>query len=163
MLHHVYKKTKYRDIILPMMVLRRFDTVLEPTKNEVLAQLEWARENSITDPDQILRKAAGHDFYNTSRFTLRSLLNSSTQLEANFLNYLDSYSPNVRELLRHFEFRAQIPKLVAADRLGPLIQRFVDPSINLGPNPVGNLPGAGQSRDGYDFRGADPALQRRKQ
>jgi len=140
-LHHVYDKTKYRDIILPMTVLRRFDTVLEPTKDDVLAQQDWARENGITDPDQILRSASGHDFYNTSRFTLKSLLNSSTQLEANFLAYLDTYSPNVRELLQQFEFRAQVPKLAAADRLGPLIQRFVDPGINLGPKPAGNLPG----------------------
>ncbi len=132
-LRDVFVRGKYRDVILPMTVIRRLDAVLEPTKAKVLEQRQWAEENGIQDPDQILKGAAGHNFYNTSSFTLRQLLNTPNQLRANFTEYLDGFSPNVISILQQFEFRNQIPKLAKEDRIGMLIQRFTDPDINLGP------------------------------
>ena len=98
----------------------------------------------ITNQDAALRQAAGQAFYNTSRFTLRDLRNraSQQQLKADFEAYLDGFSPNVQDILDNFEFRNQIPKLSKADALGTLIEKFLDPSINLGPNPVLNGDGS---------------------
>ena len=140
-LRDVFVRGKYRDVILPMTVIRRLDAVLEPTKPAVLEKLEWARANGIPDPDLLLKAEADHPFYNTSNFTLKSLLNSPRQLQANFLAYLDGFSPNVREILEQFEFRNQTPKLAKEDRIGLLIQRFTDPDINLSPYPTATRPG----------------------
>ena len=141
-LRDVFVRGKYRDVILPMTVIRRLDAVLEPTKATVLERKAWAEENGIRDPDGALRDAADQHFYNTSTFTLKSLLGSGpTQLQANFIEYLDGFSPNVRAILEPFEFRNAIPKLAKEDRIGPLIRRFTDPDINLGPFPTPSQPG----------------------
>jgi len=140
-LRDVFVRGKYRDVILPMTVIRRLDAVLEPTKAQVLARLQWAEENGIQDPDQILKGESGHNFYNTSAFTLKQLLNSPNQLQANFIEYLDGFSPNVIAILEQFEFRNAIPKLAKEDRIGLLIRRFTDPDINLSPYPTASLPG----------------------
>src|SRR5690606_29371895 len=110
-LRDVYVRGKYRDVILPMTVIRRLDAVLEPTKDAVMAQKRWVEENGISNADPILRNASGHPFYNISNFTLKSLLDSPKQLRANFIEYLDGFSPNVRDILEQFEFRNQIGKL----------------------------------------------------
>ena len=143
-LRDLYVRGKYRDVILPMTVLRRLDAVLEPTKQAVLdmkASLDKAR---ITNQDQALRQAAGQSFYNTSRFTLRDLKNRASQqaLKADFEAYLDGFSPNVQEILENFEFRNQIPRLSKADALGTLIEKLLSPDINLGPKPVMNGDGS---------------------
>lgn len=140
-LRDVFVRGKYRDVILPMTVIRRLDAVLEPTKQVVFERQQWALQAGITNTDAILKAAAGHPFYNTSQFTLRSLLNSPTNLQANFIDYLDGFSPNVRAILEQFEFRHQIPKLANEDRIGPLITRFTDPAINLSPYPTATRPG----------------------
>ena len=80
-LRDLYVRGKYRDVILPMMVLRRFDAVLEPSKQAVLGMKASLDKAKITNQDQALRKAAGQDFYNTSKFTLRDLKNRASQLE----------------------------------------------------------------------------------
>jgi len=143
-LRDLYVRGKYRDVILPMTVLRRFDAVLEPTKQAVLdmnAKLDKAR---ITNKDKALRGAAGQDFYNTSKFTLRDLRAraSQQQLRTDFEAYLDGYSPNVQDILNCFEFRNQIPRLSRADALGTLIEKYLDPDINLSPAPVLNADGS---------------------
>lgn len=140
-LRDVFVRGKYRDVILPMTVIRRLDAVLEPTRQAVYDQQDLAREMGISHPDQMLKVAAGHPFYNTSPFTLKSLLNSPTNLQANFTAYLDGFSPNVIAILEQFEFRHQLPKLANEDRIGPLITRFTDPSINLSPFPTATRPG----------------------
>jgi len=140
-LRDVFVRGKYRDVILPMVVIRRLDALLEPSKAAVLDEQRWLIENGIRDQDERLKRAAGNPFYNTSQFTLRQLLNSPSQLQANFTHYLDAFSPNVVEILQQFEFRNQLPKLAKEDRIGPLIKSFTDPDINLGPNPTGNRPG----------------------
>src|SRR5581483_8669295 len=117
---------------------RRLDAVLEPTKKAVLDMKASLDEAGITNQDQALRQAAGQAFYNTSAFTLRDLRSraSQQQLKADFEAYLDGYSPNVQEIIDNFEFRNQIPRLSKADALGTLIEKLLDPSINLSPHPV---------------------------
>jgi len=143
-LRDLYVRGKYRDVILPMTVLRRLDAVLEPTKQAVLDMKASLDQAGITNQDQALRQAAGQAFYNTSRFTLRDLKAraSQQQLKADFEAYLDGFSPNVQDILDNFEFRNQIPRLSKADALGTLIEKFLSPDINLSPNPLLNGDGS---------------------
>jgi type I restriction enzyme M protein len=121
-LRDLYVRGKYRDVILPMMVLRRLDAVLEPTKKAVLEQKQMLDAAAIDNQDQALRQAAGQAFYNTSSFTLRDLKSRTSQqkLRADFEAYLGGFSPNVQEILDNFEFRNQIPRLSRALELMPL-------------------------------------------
>jgi type I restriction enzyme M protein len=143
-LRDLYVRGKYRDVILPMVVLRRLDAVLEPTKPAVLGMKAALDRAGITNQDQALRQAAGQVFYNTSPFTLRDLRGRASQqaLKADFEAYLDGFSPNVQEILDNFEFRNQIPRLSKADALGTLIEKLLAPDINLSPNPVLNGDGS---------------------
>jgi type I restriction enzyme M protein len=143
-LRDLYVRGKYRDVILPMMVLRRLDAVLEPTKAAVLSMKDNLDKAGITNQDAALRQAAGQAFYNTSRFNLRDLRSrtSQAQLKADFEAFLDGFSPNVQVILDNFEFRNQLPKLSKADVLGTLIEKFLDSSINLSPKPVLNGDGS---------------------
>ena len=143
-LRDLYVRGKYRDVILPMTVLRRLDAVLEPTKQAVLDMKASLDRAGITNQDAALRQAAGQAFYNTSKFTLRDLRAraSQQQLKADFEAYLDGFSPNVQDILENFEFRNQIPRLSKADALGTLIEKFLSPDINLSPNPVLNGDGS---------------------
>ena len=137
-LRDLYVRGKYRDVVLPMTVLRRLDAVLEPTKQAVLDMKASLDKAGIVHQDAALRQAAAQPFYNTSKFTLRDLRAraSQQQLKADFEAYLGGFSPNVQEILDNFEFRNQIPRLSKADALGTLIEKYLDPSINLSPNPV---------------------------
>ena len=143
-LRDLYVRGKYRDVILPMTVLRRLDAVLEPTKQAVLDMKASLDKAKIVHQDQALRQAAGQAFYNTSKFTLRDLRAraSQQQLKADFEAYLDGFSPNVQDILENFEFRNQIPRLSKADALGTLIEKLLSPDINLSPNPVLNGDGS---------------------
>ena len=143
-LRDLYVRGKYRDVILPMTVLRRLDALLEPTKPAVLAMKASLDKARITNQDQALRQAAGQAFYNTSKFTLRDLKarSSQQQLKADFEAYLDGFSPNVQDILENFEFRNQISRLSKADALGTLIEKLLSPDINLSPNPVLNGDGS---------------------
>jgi type I restriction enzyme M protein len=147
-LRDLYVRGKYRDVILPMTVLRRLDAVLEPTKKAVLDAKAHLDKAKITNQDAALRAASGQSFYNTSKFTLRDLRNRGNpqQLKADFEHYLDGFSPNVQEILDNFEFRNQIPRLSKADALGTLVVKLMDPSINLGPSPVLNTDGSVKHR-----------------
>ncbi|MGH3644337.1 MAG: type I restriction-modification system subunit M [Mycobacterium sp.] len=153
-LRDLYVRGRYRDVILPMTVLRRLDAVLEPTKQAVLDMKVSLDKAGIANQDQALRQAAGQAFYNMSKFTLRDLRNRASQqaLRADFEAYLDGFSPNVQEILDNFEFRNQIPRLSKADALGTLIEKFLDPSINLAPTPVVNPDGT-QKHPGLDNHG----------
>jgi len=142
-LRDVYVRGKYRDVILPMTVLRRLDAVLEPTKQTVLDMKAALDKELIANQDDALRAASGQAFYNTSPFLLRDLKARSTQqkLKDDFEAYLDGFSPNVQDILTNFEFRNQIPRLSKADALGMLIEKFLDKDINISPYAVGELPG----------------------
>ena len=137
-LRDLYVRGKYRDVILPMTVLRRLDSLLEPSQPVVLEMKTSLDKAKIIHQDQALRQAAGQSFYNTSKFTLRDLKarSSQQQLKADFEAYLDGFSPNVQDILEKFEFRNQIPRLSKADALGTLIEKFLSPDVNLSPHPV---------------------------
>ena len=139
-LRDVYVRGKYRDVILPMTVLRRLDAVLEPTKQAVLDMKESLDAIGVVDQKAALRDAAGQAFYNTSKFTLKDLRARASrhQLKADFEDYLDGFSPSIQDILDNFEFRNQIPRLTKGDDvlLGSLIEKLTSPDINLGPNPV---------------------------
>ena len=137
-LRDIYVRGKYRDVILPMTVIRRLDAVLEPTKDAVLAMKAQLDTAGVANQHAALCQASGEAFYNTSQFRLRDLASKARrqQLKSDFEAYLDGFSPNVQEVLDKFKFRNQIPTLVDADILGFLIEKFLDPSVNLSPKPV---------------------------
>lgn len=134
----VYDVGDYRKIILPMMVIRRFDAVLEPTKQAVLEMKKSLDAAGIAQQDEALCAAAGESFCNSSPYTLSDLKSRTNQqqLRADFILYLDGFSQNVQDIIKKFEFRNQIDKLSEHDILGLLISKFTDPSINLSSRPV---------------------------
>ena len=139
-LRDLYVRGKYRDVILPMTVIRRLDAVLEPTKQKVLEEKKFLEEASISDQTGPLQGAAGQQFFNASPFMLRDLRNvdNRQQIRANFEAYLDGFSPNVQDILEKFEFRNQVARLSNSDVLKPLIEQFLSPTVNLSPNPILN-------------------------
>ena len=142
-LRDLYTRGKYRDVVLPMTVLRRLDVVLEQTKQAVLDMKEMLDEAGVVDQEAALCQESGQAFYNTSKFTLSDLRARAIQqrLRADFEEYLDGFSPNVQEILDNFEFRNQIPRLSKGDALGALIEKFTSPRVNLSPKPVKDAEG----------------------
>ena len=140
-----YDVGDYRKIILPMMVIRRFDAVLEPTKEKVLKMKEQLDAAGITDQDEALCSVAGEAFCNSSPYTLSDLKSRTNQqqLKSDFILYLNGFSQNVQDIIKRFEFRNQIDKLSEHDILGLLISKFTDSSVNLSNRPIydakGNL------------------------
>ena len=139
-LRDLFKRGKYPDVILPMFVIRRMDAVLEPTKQAVRDTKKMLDEACITEQRAALCEAAGQAFYNTSRFTLRDLKSrgSQQQLLADFEDYLNGFSPNVQDILDNFKFRNQLQTLSKADAIGTLINKFLDPDIDLSPAGIDN-------------------------
>lgn len=135
---HAFEKGKYKDIIMPMLVLRRIDVLLEPTKEKVLERKEQLDKFGITNQDQTLCMASGFPFYNTSKFTLKSLTNETDpqRLKLNFIDYINGYSNDVLEIIEKFHLRQQIDNLTETERLGTLISKFTDSNINLSIKPV---------------------------
>lgn len=138
-LRDVYNRGKYRDVILPMVVLRRLDALLEPTKDAVMEELDFQKnEAGFTEWDEdSLKDASGYVFYNISEWTIQRLLNTSTNsaqiLLANFEDYLNGFSPNVKEIIEKFKLRAQIRHMVNKDILLEVLEKFTSPYINLTP------------------------------
>ncbi|MGM0519835.1 MAG: type I restriction-modification system subunit M [Campylobacterota bacterium] len=138
-LRDVYVRGKYRDVILPMVVLRRLDALLEPTKEVVLEELRFQTEDlgvtDILDMDMGLKDASGYVFYNTSKWTLQKLYNTATNssqiLEANFTEYLNGFSPNVLEIVEKFNLKTQIKHMASKDVLLNVLEKFTSPYINL--------------------------------
>lgn len=135
---NVYNKGDYRKVILPMIVLRRFDAVLEDTKKEVLAMKERLTAANIIQQDEALCAVARQAFCNSSPFTLKDLKSrtNSQQLKLDFIAYLDGFSANVQDIITKFKFRNEIDTLVEGGVLGLLIEKFVDNRINLSNRPV---------------------------
>lgn len=133
-----YDVGDYRKIILPMMVIRRFDAVLEPTKEKVLKMKEQLDAAGITDQDEALCSVAGEAFCNSSPYTLSDLKSRTNQqqLKSDFILYLNGFSQNVQDIIKRFEFRNQIDKLSEHDILGLLISKFTDSSVNLSNRPI---------------------------
>ena len=137
-LRDIYVRGKYRDVILPMTVIRRLDAMLEDTKPAVLEMKKMLDDAGITNQWPALCNAAGQAFCNASPFRLRDLTSRAKKqtLKADFEAYLDGFSPNVQEILEKFKFRNQIDTMIDADILGAVIEKFISPDINLSPKPV---------------------------
>lgn len=161
-LRDVYVRGKYRDVILPMVVLRRLDTLLEPTKEAVLEEVKFQKEEMKATEldDEPLKAASGYVFFNTSKWTLKSLHGSATNnqqiLLANFEEYLNGFSANVKEIVECFKLRAQIRHMASKDVLLDVLEKFVSPYINLTPHaaedPDGNkMPALTNLGMGYVF------------
>lgn len=132
LLRDVYVKGKYRDVILPMTILRRLDVILEPTKDKVLET--YSEDKDIADEDtlkDLLCDASKSTFYNYSNFTLKKLLNDPKNIRINFENYLDGFSGNIKDIISKFKFRNQLDTLDEAKILYGVIERFCSPKINL--------------------------------
>ncbi|EGT3953505.1 N-6 DNA methylase [Clostridioides difficile] len=134
-LRDVYVRGKYRDVILPMTVIRRLDAMLEDTKPAVLEMKKKMDEAGITNQWPALCNAAGQAFCNASPFLLKDLTSRAKKqtLKSDFEAYLDGFSPNVQEILEKFKFKNQIDTMIDADILGAVIEKFVSPTINLSP------------------------------
>jgi type I restriction enzyme M protein len=132
-LRDLYVRGKYRDVILPMIVLRRLDAVLADTKQSVLTLKGQLDASGVVNQEGALKSAAGQPFFNTSKFSLADLRSraSQQQLLLDFQDYLDGYSDNVQDILTNFDFRNQLPKLSKADALGSLISKFYNPDLQL--------------------------------
>lgn len=137
-LRDVYVRGKYRDVILPMTVIRRLDAMLEGTKPAVLAMKKQLDAAKIDNQWPALCNAAGQAFCNASPFLLKDLTSraKAQTLKADFIAYLDGFSPNVQVILDKFKFRNQIDTMVDADILGAVIEKFTSSDINLSPNPI---------------------------
>ena len=137
-LRDVYVRGKYRDVILPMTVIRRLDAMLEETKPAVLEMKKKMDDAGITNQWPALCNAADQAFCNSSPFLLKDLTSRAKKqtLKSDFEAYLDGFSPNVQEILEKFKFRNQIDTMIDADILGAVIEKFVSPTINLSPKPV---------------------------
>lgn len=137
-LRDIYVRGKYRDVILPMTVIRRLDAILEATKPAVLAMKKQLDAAKIGNQWPALCNAAGQAFCNASPFLLKDLTSraKAQTLKADFIAYLDGFSPNVQVILEKFKFRNQIDTMVDADILGAVIEKFTSSDINLSPNPI---------------------------
>jgi type I restriction enzyme M protein len=138
-LRDVYVRGKYRDVILPMVVLRRLDTLLEPTKEAVLEEVRYQKEEmeSTELDDAPIIAESGYVFYNTSKWTLKSLFGTATNnqqiLLANVEEYLNGFSANVKEIIECFNLKAQVRHMASKDVLLDVLEKFVSPNINLTP------------------------------
>lgn len=161
-LRDVYVRGKYRDVILPMVVLRRLDALLEPNKTKVMEELAFQQgEMGLTELDEsALQAASGYVFYNISKWTLSQLHKTATNnqqiLLANFEEYLDGFSSNVKDIIRRFNLKAQVRHMASKDVLLDVLEKFTSPYINLTPkdieDPEGNrLPTLSNLGMGYVF------------
>ena len=161
-LRDVYVRGKYRDVILPMVVLRRLDTLLEPTKDKVLEEVRFQQEEmDSTELDhEALKTASGYVFYNTSKWTLRKLYDTATNnnqiLLTNMEEYILGFSDNVKEIVTRFELEPKMQHMAGKDVLLDVLEKFVSPWINLTPNdredPDGNnMPALSNLGMGYVF------------
>ena len=135
---HVFEKGDYKKIILPFMVLRRIDVLLEPTKDAVLAKKEFCDAHKLTDYTPFLTQVTGFPFYNTSAFTMRTLKNEidPQRLKMNMIEYFNGFSQDVQDIIDKFKLRQQVDNLTEAGRLGSLLEKFTDENINLSVKPV---------------------------
>ncbi|SMG17775.1 class I SAM-dependent DNA methyltransferase [Fibrobacter sp. UWB13] len=130
----VFEQVDYKKVILPMMVLRRIDVLLEPTKEAVLKQKAELDKQKIVNYEPVLTAITKYPFVNVSKFTMRTLTaeTNPSRLKMNFLEYIDGYSKDVQDIVKKFELLPTIDKLTENNRLGSILEKFTDKSINLG-------------------------------
>ena len=131
-LRDVFVRGKYRDIILPFVVLRRLDALLVPTKEKVLEAAEFMIKEKIDDKSA-LKAVTKYPFWNTSKFTFESLLNDADNIDSNLEVYLDGFSPNVQEIISKFKLRNQLETIKEAEITYLLIEKFASKEVNLSP------------------------------
>ncbi len=132
-----YRPNQYKDVMLPLTVLRRLDCVLEPTKDKVLKKMAMLSGGKVKNLEPILDKEAGHGFHNTSLFTFEKLKGDPNNIAANLTNYIKGFSTRAREIIDHFGFEDHIAKLETADRLFLVVSKFCE--IDLHPETVSNI------------------------
>lgn len=122
----LYKPHQYGNVILPFTVLKRFDDILNKTKQAVVAQADSLKKMPIDDnlKDTILRKTAGYDFYNTSKFDFEKLISDSENIESNFNDYLLGFSDNVKDIIANFKLADEVKTLAENGKLYIVIQEF---------------------------------------
>ncbi len=129
-----FKPHEYGLVILPMTVVKRFHDCLLPTHQAVLDTWEKVKKLAVTDG--FLRKAAGYQFYNTSRFTFDRLLADPENIESNFRDYLNGFSQNVQDVLAKFDFDTVIRRMVESNTLYLVIKEFASQKGYLGPDRI---------------------------
>lgn len=132
-LRGTYKSDKYKDVIIPMIIIRRLECALEPTKNKVVE----IYEANPTTPERILLNASGFQFYNTSRFNLKELLNDSNNIATNFVSYIEGFSTNVQEIIRSLDFEKEITKMDKNNRLLGVVKKFSE--LDLDPDTIDGI------------------------
>jgi type I restriction enzyme M protein len=131
-----YKPHEYGEVILPLTVIRRFDCILERTKDAVV---EKNKNLDIAVKDPLLRKTAGHSFYNVSPFTFKKLLDDPDNIETNFRSYLNGFSENVRNIIERFKFDSHISYLAEKNLLYIVLKEFTDPKADMHPDKITNI------------------------
>lgn len=131
-----YKPHEYGEVILPLTVIRRFDCILENTKDAVVQK---NKELKIAVKDPILRKVSGYSFYNVSPFTFQKLLDDPDNIEANFRSYLNGFSENVRNIIERFKFDNHISYLAEKNLLYIVLKEFTDPKADMHTDKISNL------------------------
>ncbi len=132
-----YRPNQYKDVMLPLTVLRRLDCVLEPTKDDVLARMKKLEGGKVKNVDPILCRVTSVPFYNTSRFTFEKLKGDPDNIATNLTNYIKGFSTRAREIIERFGFEEHIARLEKADRLYLIVRRFAE--ISLHPDNVSNI------------------------
>lgn len=138
-LRGAYRADKYRDVIIPMFVLARLEAALLPTKEKVLAQYQ----SNPSTPEKIFESLTGYAYYNTSKHTLKNLLNEPDAIKDNFLDYLDGYSKRVKDIIENLKFKEQVDTLASTGRLFTVVKKFSE--LDLSPSTVDSM------RMGYMF------------
>lgn len=135
---NAFNKGDYKKVILPMLVLRRIDVLLEPTKDAVIQMKEQLDKNKIENQAPVLYDITGYPFYNTSKFTMKTLKSEidPLRLKMNFIEYLNGYSKDVLDIIEKLHLRQVIDNLTEAERLGSIIEKFTSDKINLSSKPV---------------------------
>jgi type I restriction enzyme M protein len=128
-----YQPNMYGNVILPFTILRRLDCILEPSKDEVLAEYKKIQSTKV-DPDVLLKAKFKLPFYNTSRWTFASLVGDPEGVADNLVDYTEHFSPNVRDVFDGFGLIDEITKLAKSDRLYLIVKEFA--AVDLHPNVV---------------------------
>jgi len=136
LLRGVYKPNEYKDVMLPLIVLRRLDCVLEPTKEAVLAEEKRLADSKVKNIEPLLFRVSGFSFYNTSRYTFENLKGDSNNIAANLTNYIKGFSTRAREIIDYFGFEKHIEKLDSKNKLYLVVSKFCE--VDFHPDTVSN-------------------------
>lgn len=132
-LRGTYQSDKYKDVIIPMIIIRRIECALESTKDKVVAAYEKNPDTAVA----ILNNLSGFSFYNTSRYSLHELLNDPSNIAVNFKSYIDAFSPNIQDIISSLEFKTEIDKMDKNNRLYGVVKKFSE--LNLDPKTIDGI------------------------